>query len=68
MNSVFLGDQRDTLGFGWLAKVGAGIEFDLARHEIGAFGLNVTRVRLIGRYLFGEQAVRGYSVGIGISF
>jgi hypothetical protein len=67
-NSYYLGDQQEALGFRWIAKVGGGIEFDLARHEIGAFGLYVTRVRLIGRYLFGDNNVQGYSFGLAMSF
>jgi hypothetical protein len=67
-NSYFLGDQREALGFGWMAKVGGGVEFDIGRHEIGAFGLYANRVRLLGRYLFGEHNVQGFSIGIGISF
>lgn len=67
-NSYFFGDQREALGFGWLAKVGGGLEIDVASHEIGAFGLYLSRVRLLGRYVFGEHNVRGFSIGIGMSF
>ncbi len=66
--SYYLGDQRDALGFSWSAKIGGGIEFDVGRYEIGAVGLNLSRVRLIGRYFFGDRNVTGYSVGLGMSF
>jgi hypothetical protein len=66
--SYYLGDQRDAVGFAWSAKIGGGIEFDVGRHEIGAVGLNLTRIRLIARYFFGDQGVTGTSVGIGMSF
>jgi hypothetical protein len=64
----YFGDQRDAIGFAWSAKVGGGIEFDIGRYEIGAVGLNLSRVRLIGRYFFGDKGVSGYSFGLGISF
>jgi hypothetical protein len=66
MYSQFLLDQRGVLGFDSLAKVGVGIELDVGRQEVGAFGLSAQRVRLMGRYVFGEN-VTGYSIGIGIS-
>jgi opacity protein-like surface antigen len=66
--SSYLGDQADALGFAWSAKVGGGIEFETARWELGAFGINLNRVRLIGRYFFGDNNVTGYSIGIGMSF
>ncbi|WP_270935438.1 hypothetical protein [Falsiroseomonas oryzae] len=66
--SYYLGDQRETLGFAWSAKVGGGIEFDTGRWELGAMGINLNRVRLIGRYFFGDKDVSGYSFGIGMSF
>lgn len=66
--SVYLGDQREAIGFGWSAKFGGGIEFDIGRHEIGALGLNVSRIRLVGRYFFGDNGVTGASIGIGMSF
>lgn len=66
--SVYIGDQRDAIGFGWSAKIGGGIEFDIGRYEIGALGLNVSRIRLIGRYFRGDNGVTGTSFGIGMSF
>lgn len=66
--SAYLGDQREALGFGWSVKIGGGIEFDVGRHEIGAMGLNLNRVRLIGRYFYGDGGVTGASFGIGMSF
>jgi hypothetical protein len=64
----YLGDQRDALGFDWALKLGGGIEFDVGRYEIGALGLNLSRVRLIGRYFVGDRGVTGASFGIGMSF
>lgn len=64
----YLGDQRDTLGIGWAVNAGGGIEFDIGRSELGAFGITLNRVRLVGRYFFGDSNVTGYSVGIGMSF
>jgi hypothetical protein len=66
-SSYYIGDQRDALGFGWSAKIGGGIEFDIGRYEIGLMGINMNRVRLIGRYFFGDNGVTGVSFGIGVS-
>jgi hypothetical protein len=66
--STYLGDQRDAIGFAWSAKIGGGIEFDTGRWELGALGINMTRVRLIARYFIADDNVTGYSVGIGMSF
>ena len=60
--SVYLGDQRGALGFDHLSSAGAGLEFDFSRYST-----ILTRVRVIGRYLFGNN-VSGYSGGISISF
>jgi hypothetical protein len=67
-SSAYLGDQRDAIGFAWSAKVGGGIEFDTGRWEFGALGINLSRVRLIGHYFFGDNNITGYSFGIGMSF
>lgn len=66
-HSHFLGDQRAALGFEYLTKVGGGLELDVGGLEIGALGLYAQRVRLVGRYVFGEN-VSGFSVGLGLSF
>lgn len=66
--STYLGDQRVALGFNWSAKIGGGIEFDVGRYEIGAMGLNLSRVRVLGRYFFADRNVTGFSLGIGMSF
>lgn len=66
--SAYLGDQRQAFSFGWSFKIGGGIEFDVGRYEVGGMGLNLSRVRLIGRYFYGEGGVTGTSFGIGISF
>lgn len=60
--SVFFGDQRDLLGFNYLTSFGAGIEFDSGRYDS-----IITRTRLVGRYLIGEN-VQGFSVGLAVSF
>jgi hypothetical protein len=58
----FAPNQADILGFNHLSKVGMGIELDLgARNKI------VERVRVIGRYVFGED-ISGVSLGFGASF
>jgi hypothetical protein len=66
--TTYLGDQRDATGFAWSAKIGGGIEFDTGRWELGLAGINLTRVRFIGRYFFADDNVSGYSFGIGMSF
>lgn len=67
-HSEFLTDvQRYVLGADRLTRVGGGIEFDTGRWELGAFGVNLNRVRLTGNVIFGEN-VSGWSVGIGMSF
>lgn len=66
--SAYLGDQRQALNFAWSVKIGGGIEFDVGRYEFGAMGLNLSRVRLIGRYFYGDGGVTGASFGIGMSF
>jgi hypothetical protein len=66
--SAYLGDQADIMGFTWAAKVGGGIEVDIGRYEIGAVGLNVSRVRLVARYFFADKNITGTSVGLGFSF
>jgi len=66
--TTYLGDQEEVLGFTWAAKVGGGVEVDLGRYEIGAFGINMNRVRLIARYFFADRNITGTSIGLGISF
>jgi hypothetical protein len=66
--SAYLGDQREALGFSWALKVGGGIEFDVGRYEIGALGLNLSRIRVVGRFFLGDRGVTGESFGIGMSF
>ncbi len=66
--TAYLGDQREALGFAWSVKVGGGIEFDIGRQEFGAVGLTLSRVRLIGRYFYGDGGITGTSFGIGMSF
>ncbi|WP_424812027.1 hypothetical protein [Roseococcus sp. YIM B11640] len=66
--SYYLGDQRDVMGFSWAVKVGGGIEFDVGRQEIGAAGLNLSRVRIIARYFFADNNITGTSIGLGFSF
>lgn len=61
-HSEFLGDQRGILGFDRLTSLGAGLELDSSAYEV-----IVTRTRLVGRYVFGQN-VRGFSVGLAVSF
>ena len=58
----FLGDLDGVLGFNHLASLGTGLELDT-----GAYGIVVTRARLMVRYQVGEH-VRGWSLGLGINF
>ena len=60
--SLYFGDQEDVLGFNHLCSVGVGLEVDT-----NAYLYLTQRVRLIGRYRFGQN-VSGWSVGLGISF
>jgi len=60
--SYYFGDQEDVLGFDHLFSVGVGLELDTS-----AYLYLTQRVRLIGRYRFGQN-VNGYSIGLGISF
>jgi hypothetical protein len=60
--SLYFGDQEDVLGFNNLFSVGAGLELDTS-----AYLYLTQRIRLIGRYRFGEN-VTGWSIGLGISF
>lgn len=66
--SGYIGDQADSIGFRWAVKAGGGIEVDVGRHEMGAAGIYLGRVRLVARYFLGDNDVTGYSVGIGMSF
>lgn len=66
--TTYLGDQRQSIGFAWSAKIGGGIEFDTGRWELGMAGITLERVRLIGRYFIGDDNITGYSFGIGMSF
>ncbi|CAB3838142.1 hypothetical protein LMG26858_01054 [Achromobacter anxifer] len=61
-HSEFLGDQRGILGFDRLTSVGAGLELDSS-----AYNVIITRTRLVGRYVFGNN-VSGFSVGLAVSF
>jgi len=58
----YFGPDGDMLGFNNLNSIGVGIELDTS-----ALDRIATRWRLIGRLRFGEN-VRGWGVGLGISF
>ncbi len=66
--TAYVGDQAKALGFNWSAKIGGGIEWDVGRYEAGAAGLTISRIRLIGRYMIGDNNISGYSIGLGFSF
>ena len=66
-HSEFFLAQREVLGIDRLTRLGGGIELDVGRWELGAAGLYLQRLRLSGNVLVGED-VRGWSVGIGMSF
>lgn len=61
-HTTYFGSQADVLGFSSLSSAGAGIEFDTSVYD-----RIVTRVRLVGRYRFGEN-VSGFSTGLAVSF
>ena len=61
-HTTFIGDLDGVLGFNYLSSVGAGLELDSS-----AYGISVTRTRLMARYKVGEN-VRGWSVGLAVSF
>jgi len=58
----YFGPDGDMLGFNNLNSIGVGLELDTS-----ALDRIATRWRLIGRLRFGEN-VRGWGVGLGISF
>src|SRR3954468_20002224 len=58
----FLGDLEGVLGFTYLNSFGAGLELDSSSLDVF-----VTRTRLMLRYKVGNN-VRGWAVGLGISF
>jgi len=58
----YFGPDGDMLGFNNLNSIGVGLELDTS-----ALDRIATRWRLIGRFRFGEN-VRGWGVGLGISF
>ena len=60
--TAYFGPQRGALGFNNLTSIGAGFELDSS-----AYPVFVTRTRLLGRYVFGEN-VSGFSVGLAMSF
>ncbi len=61
-HTTFFGDLDGVLGFNYLNSVGAGLELDSSKYDVG-----VTRTRLMARYKFGEHFT-GWSVGLAISF
>jgi hypothetical protein len=60
-NTTYIGDQAGVLGFNYLSTVGAGIELD-----VSAVHLVLSRIRLVGRYAFGE-GVTGAAFSISVS-
>jgi hypothetical protein len=65
-HSRFFGDQV-ALGFDHLTKVGGGIEMNVGRYELGVWDFNMQSIRIVARYLFGQN-VSGASVGLAVSF
>jgi len=61
-HTTFFGDQAGVLGFNYLTSVGMGLELDSS-----AYDLFITRTRLVGRYVFGQN-VTGFSIGLAVSF
>jgi len=65
-HSHFFGDQV-ALGFDRLTKLGGGIEMNVGRYELGVWDFNMQTIRIVGRYLFGNN-VSGGSIGLAVSF
>ena len=65
-HSRFFGDQV-ALGFDHLTKVGGGIEMNVGRYELGVWDFNMQSIRIVARYLFGQN-VSGASIGLAVSF
>ncbi|MFO0401092.1 MAG: hypothetical protein ACK52P_05215 [Alphaproteobacteria bacterium] len=65
-HSRFFGDQV-ALGFDHLTKVGGGIEMNVGRYEMGVWDFNMQSIRIVARYLFGQN-VSGASIGLAVSF
>ena len=65
---LYFGDQKQVTGFAWATTVGGGIEFDVGRLQVGALGLDVSRVQFTLNYLYAERNITGFSFGLGISF
>jgi len=65
-HSRFMGDQV-AIGFDHLTKVGGGIEMNVGRYELGVWDFNMQSIRIVARYLFGQN-VSGASVGLAVSF
>jgi len=61
-HTTFFGDQAGVLGFNHLTSVGLGVELDSSAYDIF-----ITRTRLVGRYVFGQN-VSGFSIGLAVSF
>jgi hypothetical protein len=61
-STVYLGDQRDALGFNYLSSIGAGIELDWS-----ATNDWISKSRIVGRYAFGEN-VQGFAISVALSF
>ena len=66
-HSRFFGDGARGIGFDYMTKVGGGLEVDIGRYEIGGLGLYAQRVRVMGSVVTGPN-VKGFSVGLGVSF
>jgi len=65
-HSHFFGDQV-ALGFDRLTKLGGGIEMNVGHYELGVWDFNMQTIRIVGRYLFGNN-VSGGSIGLAVSF
>ena len=60
--TYYFGPDGDMVGFNHLNSLGAGFELDAGKWDTW-----VSRVRLMGRYRFGEN-LTGWTIGLGISF
>jgi hypothetical protein len=61
--TVFLGDNRDALGFSNYAELGYSIRFDISREELPLISFNIG-----AKGIRGDNGVTGWSVILGYNF
>jgi hypothetical protein len=66
-HTEFLMAQKTVLGINRITRLGGGVEVDIGRWGLGAFGLKLQRVRLMSIIVTGGD-VSGWPFGLRISF